>query len=45
MSYIDAKAAPARNTGQIKLYVAAAFEGMRPESTGRHPDKAEEGGY
>lgn len=29
MSYIDAKAAPARNTGQIKLYDTAAFEGMR----------------
>ncbi|MEO1200316.1 MAG: type I methionyl aminopeptidase [Pseudomonadota bacterium] len=29
MSYIDAATAPQRNTGQIKLYDGAAFEGMR----------------
>jgi methionyl aminopeptidase len=29
MSYVDAAAAPLRKTGQIKLYGAGAFEGMR----------------
>ena len=29
MSYVDAAAAPLRKTGQIKLYGAEAFEGMR----------------
>ena len=29
MTYVDAAAAPLRKTGQIKLYGAAAFEGMR----------------
>jgi methionyl aminopeptidase len=29
MNYIDASLAPARNTGEIKLYGADAFEGMR----------------
>ena len=29
MTYVDAAAAPLRKTGQIKLYGASAFEGMR----------------
>ena len=29
MSYVEASSAPLRKTGQIKLYGAAAFEGMR----------------
>ncbi|MGE0231590.1 MAG: hypothetical protein AB7S46_07400, partial [Flavobacteriaceae bacterium] len=29
MTYIDAATAPGRNTGQIRLYDAEAFEGMR----------------
>jgi len=29
ITYVDAEAAPARNTGQIRLYGAEAFEGMR----------------
>ncbi|WP_436637125.1 type I methionyl aminopeptidase [Microbaculum sp. FT89] len=29
MNYVDADIAPARNTGEIKLYGAEAFEGMR----------------
>ena len=29
VTYLDAATAPLRNTGQIRLYGAEAFEGMR----------------